>query len=225
MKTSKSSDAAERSANKGGRPRRGGAKSGSPVKYVVDATKHLGLVGQIVGTFLRAPPNVPLEDTQQWSDAILGLLEACRNFDASRGFEFSTYATHCIRNALRTANRLRNADVRKVNNHFLFFSEIESGREHDPDFKHADEVLGLAAREPLDFSSIEIVREGMRLLPERLLRFVHLKFWEGKTLNEIGNAETPRVSRERVRQLLEQAFAIMRRERSAPPQRPHNSQP
>lgn len=64
------------------------------MEYVVNPTEHLGLLRTIVKPLVRR--GVPIEDTEVYSEAMIGLLRACQTFDPSRGYKFSTYARPVI---------------------------------------------------------------------------------------------------------------------------------
>lgn len=80
--------------------------------YAIDPTEHLGLVCSVVAKF--ADRKTPLQDTEEYSDGILGLLSACEKFEKDKNVEFSTYAHGCILNAVLQGWRSRNK-FKKIN--------------------------------------------------------------------------------------------------------------
>ncbi len=62
--------------------------------------EHLGLVGKVVGRYIK--DRSPLEDSEEWSDGICGLLKAADKFKPELGFKFSTYAMKCIETEIKS---------------------------------------------------------------------------------------------------------------------------
>lgn len=70
-------------------------------------TEHAPLINRIAYHLIcRLPPSVQIEDLQQ--AGVIGLLEAARNYDASQGASFQTYAGIRIRGAM--LDELRKTD-------------------------------------------------------------------------------------------------------------------
>jgi RNA polymerase sigma factor (sigma-70 family) len=68
-----------------------------PSRSLVEA--HLPMARTLAGQLhRRVPARVGLDELE--SDAVYGLMEAARGFDASRGVSFRTYAGKCIRHAM-----------------------------------------------------------------------------------------------------------------------------
>ena len=59
---------------------------------------HLGLAFDYVLKYCKVKGSV--KDSEEYSDALLGLTQALDTFKHSKGTQFSTYATACIRNAV-----------------------------------------------------------------------------------------------------------------------------
>ncbi len=66
---------------------------------MIDITQHLGLARKAASRYARVQ-GVPIEDTEEYSEAVVALIRAAEQFDGSRGITFSTYATHKIRGYL-----------------------------------------------------------------------------------------------------------------------------
>jgi len=67
--------------------------------------EHIGLARDIALRY--TPRHQEVEDTEQYSDALLGLLKACRSYTSSLGFTFATWATKCINNEIWLGYRKR----------------------------------------------------------------------------------------------------------------------
>ena len=67
--------------------------------------EHLGLVGKVVARYIK--DRIPLEDSEEWSDGVVGLLRAAERFKPELGFKFSTYAVKLITNEVKSGLRTR----------------------------------------------------------------------------------------------------------------------
>ena len=112
--------------------------------------RHLPLVRRVVGRLaVQLPPNVGREDLEEVG--ILGLLNAAKNFDPSRGASFRTFAYIAIQGAV--LDELRRLDVlpRSRRDGVRSFEAAKTalterlGRE--PTFLEVQEELGLTAPE------------------------------------------------------------------------------
>ncbi len=68
--------------------------------------ENLGLAYSAALEFVQ-PRKVAVEDTEEYADALEGLWKACETWDESLGNRFSTYAHHCMRNAILDGRRNR----------------------------------------------------------------------------------------------------------------------
>lgn len=77
----------------------------------IDPLDHIGLAHAVCRR--HVPDGVPLQDSDVYSEALIGLMKAARNFDPSRGYQFSTYASRVMRGemAWRWKQRYRQAAV------------------------------------------------------------------------------------------------------------------
>ena len=61
----------------------------------INPADHISLAASLSLPYARRQ-QIPIEDTEQFADALLGLCVAAQRFDPARGYQFSTYASHCI---------------------------------------------------------------------------------------------------------------------------------
>lgn len=125
-------------------------RAGKPDSVEALVKGHLPLVRRVVGRLaVQLPPTVGREDLEEVG--ILGLLNAAKNYDASRGASFRTFAYIAIQGAV--LDELRRLDVlpRGRRDGVRAFEEAKStltertGRE--PNFLEIQEELGLTAPE------------------------------------------------------------------------------
>lgn len=128
----------------------------------------------VVSIAQRMKSPVPIEDRVSYG--VIGLIRAVENFDASRGYRFSTYATPCIKqfifeavyqfNIIRTPRHAMGGE-----NQAAVFLEASLADEQSGLDQHADH------REP----SIEHVDRAdtiefcLQKLPPRMAKFVRLR--------------------------------------------------
>lgn len=72
----------------------------------VKAENHLGLVAMIAKPYAAAT-KTSLMDSEVFSDGCLGLMNAIDDFDESLGYQFSTFASKCIRTAIHDGLKRR----------------------------------------------------------------------------------------------------------------------
>lgn len=155
--------------------------------------ENYGLVNWMV-TRLQAYPEVrQLGREDAVGVAQLALLNAAARYDPGRGVRFSTYASIAIRNDVLHAacqsgsahwpeyvRRLPEGDPRRV----------DAERVRRSCRLPAGDVLpaGFASREEPRLSEIDaaIVREALERLPERELVVLYGRFWEKRTLRDLG---------------------------------------
>jgi len=151
---------------------------------------NLGLVRRVSSKYSKTPQ----DEEDFFSEGCLALIDAVEMFDPERGFQFSTYATSCIRNRLFRLFRRRN---------------------HAPAEVLFDQTL--LEREPARLSSDhhqldqcrKLAQAVLRDLPDREREFVKLRFGLDSTrrprsYREI--AEAAGLSKERVRQIVNQVI-------------------
>jgi RNA polymerase primary sigma factor len=143
--------------------------------------------------------------------ATLGLYRAARVFDPARGVRFSAFAWHYLRATVFSA--LADSDFIRVPRH-LPAEERQALRERLAPVSlfqrwqdgHREDAAAPAAPEADE--DLAAVREAVEGLPPRLRRVIRLRYYDGKTLEQIGHAVG--VTRERARQLVEQALEELR---------------
>lgn len=146
--------------------------------------------------------------------ALYGLVKASKKFDPSRGFKPTTYAWPSILREIINVQRKMRSDT------------ILSGCGHKPKY-HVPEV-GFFSQRPREICDMddggfclddsqqqwelnEIRDEAnalMGLLTERQKQIIRMRFFKGMSLCRI--AQRIRVSKERVRQIIEAALSVMR---------------
>jgi RNA polymerase sigma factor (sigma-70 family) len=62
----------------------------------------------------------PIKDSDEFSDACVGLIQANENYNPDLGVKFSTYAYRCMNNAIINGIRKRN----RINQHFSVIEEV-----------------------------------------------------------------------------------------------------
>ena len=82
----------------------------------IDPVQHLGLVHHIVARFFRnKSKGLPIKDTEEYSDGVVGLLIASERYDSSKhDVEFSTYAFKCIKTEILSGLRRRKRGFQEV---------------------------------------------------------------------------------------------------------------
>lgn len=136
-----------------------------------------------------------------------GLKHAATRFDHSCGLKFITYAQHCIdgyiknhiRSALSITSNSEKVHIKRHGGTPMKFSAFADDSEFDVrDHRTVDGG-------ERDFQ--ETVERMLSLLDPRSAAIVRARFLEGATLQEIGDQH--RISRERVRQIIERARAAL----------------
>jgi RNA polymerase sigma factor (sigma-70 family) len=168
----------------------------------IDASKHFGLVAMIAGRCCRLRPNEKLEETEEFSDGLVGLSKAIRLFKLALGCKFSTFAFYCIRNEIwSSAKRRRVAQGGSIP--LSTFDTEDCGFEMgelDPALDNFDinaQMRDIITISPKDEHSLA-----------RKKRVLEMLFFEGYTLKEAGLELG--VCRERIRQIKEEALEHFR---------------
>ncbi|MDC0273187.1 MAG: sigma-70 family RNA polymerase sigma factor [Planctomycetaceae bacterium] len=138
------------------------------------------------------------DETELYSEGCLALMDAVEKFDPERGFQFSTYATTCIRNRLYRLFKNRN---------------------RGPIFLSIDEEVQAVSNssEEITFldDSRKTVQTILRELSDRERELIELRFGlddQRKPRSYRQVAEQVGLSKERVRQLVQQAILTIQTE-------------
>lgn len=157
---------------------------------MIKAEEHFGLVAKLAMKYARKKQNERIEDTEEFSDGLVGLVRAMNRFKPELGYAFSTYAFYCIRNAIWAGcNRRRPHEANFTPMSCWEDTEIDPGYE-DPEY------LG---------DMVEQIKEFMVIKPTDSEQIVRRKFilreifYQNRTLKDIGNEIG--LSKERIRQL------------------------
>jgi RNA polymerase sigma factor (sigma-70 family) len=109
-------------------------------------------------------------------------------YDSSKG-AFSTFITHCM--------------MREV------IKEFKPHQRNTPKGNRVELTENIEAKEETNMAEVqEDIEKRMACLNDREKQIIHQRFWEDKTLEEI--AKPIGLSKERVRQILEECFLKMR---------------
>lgn len=187
-------------------------------RWEIDLKEHFGLARMWALKFVRRMigPHLKLEDTEEYADALLGLVEASRRYDPTRGFRFSTFATWWLRQSVNRGRDDRGTShnpKRKRRGEELLFSQMACNTDvQDEPFEIAidpidsDEACEVAISDP--FLGMWKILEMVANFRER--RLLYKIAVSDMTLEEVAAEETPRITRERVRQIVLRATTRLR---------------
>lgn len=178
-------------------------------------TRNLGLVHHMARHFSLAGED--LDDLV--GEGILGMMEAAKRYDPTQGTRFGTWASHWVMRSILMAT-YRKGLLDKPSRHrngyghrkpqagevISIDSRIPGMREHVGDHlsdPRATEAFELAST--CRYARWLLTNSG---LTDRELRVITERFWEDRTLLEVG--KRMRLSRERVRQIEALAIEKMR---------------
>lgn len=183
---------------------------------------HMGLVVSIAKRCVRVCSHLDFDDLL--NEGVFGLMKALEKFDPERGFAFSTYATHWVRQSIRRAIHNRDRAVRvPVWRADRLQAAGELKRERlaslaaplSEDGSTLAEILP-ADDEPADeraerLEREELARAALDLVDERQRAILVARFWGEQTLQQVGAVQPVPVSRERIRQIESEALEALRR--------------
>lgn len=162
----------------------------------INPADHIGLACKIAQRFTTERP---IEDTDTFGDAMIGLMLAANCFDPSLGFKFSTFAWRVIRQNIVHGYMKRNRHARNNSATRVLFV--------DPDLLVSQRDSGQPL-EPIDTEDlIAKMRSKISNLPPQYAK-VLLGRLDGNKLHEIGDEMG--VTRERVRQIQVSATGMLR---------------
>lgn len=185
----------------------------------INPLDHMGLVHSVVVRMGYHQSNTDYDDAVQ--DGSLGLLHAVEKFDLSKGVKFSTYASHIIWAYVMRARAVgvpehayfRDlAGARAVQRPMQF---MLTGPGADFSSEFAVPAPGTPISDSLESAEVsERLAAAMESLPTRDRQILFLKYWQGWTLKEIGNAVRSRggrtLGKERIRQCINAAEEKLR---------------
>lgn len=139
----------------------------------IKAEDHLGLVRSIVCKYI--PSGIKIDDTEEYSDGLIGLFNAIKKFDPER-HKFSTFAFQCIKNSVIQGIRARKRKKRIALNPIPLDVDIAKNEKDEIDFSSIVECL---MTEHPDDTKTDI--ENKKILYEH---YVNGKTWDaiGKEL-------------------------------------------
>ena len=155
---------------------------------------HLPLVGTIARALSRGLPST-VELDELVNDGVLGLIDAMRRYDPSRGVGFPTYAGHRIRGAILDGLRTRDPlprRVRRARKRAIAAAGCASaaGGVQLLELDEAltlpeDEALGPEAR-AIEADLLRLAWNGLAVLPPRDRQVLTLRLVAGLTLREVA---------------------------------------
>lgn len=139
----------------------------------INIQDHIGLAYTIARRY--APKGIPVRDSDQFSDALLGLVNASTSFNCEKHCKFSTFAYTCIVNQIRHCWRDRN---KRINADYI--EELEE-TELEKVFYENKEDPQISLEECLEdhVDDTDMDRENKSILRSHYL--------DGKTWQEIGD--------------------------------------
>lgn len=157
-----------------------------------------------------------------------GLCRAACRYDPRRVFihdgkekraKFSTYAVPVMLDAM--SRLCRHAFVITMPQYVCQLRKDRIGNHHLAALDQVAQTVALSEEAPITrdyrrkpsvelphYDEIALVRRCLEVLPKRLRQLIHMRFYQGRTLVQVG--AVMRISKERVRQLQDQAFTLMR---------------
>jgi RNA polymerase primary sigma factor/RNA polymerase sigma factor len=163
---------------------------------MINLQDHFGLVGKITKKYIRLQPGQRMDETEEWGDGMVGLVEAGKAFKPELGFQFSTFAYWCIRNSILkgiTSRALHQRPSISLDDTFVAAAKKDKGIQQ--------------------FDAEDLTKTIFQLMDRRTKFVLQRNVMEGVVLREVG--EEMGICKERVRQLrnagLEQARKICER--------------
>lgn len=152
---------------------------------------HIGLACMVAGKFTTLHP---IEDSEQFGDAMIGLMKAVEKFRPELGFKFSTFAFHVIKREVIAGWKRRRNDTTRISSTFL--EDIPARRES------FDVASGVDTQD-----LIATMLEKVSILPPREQTVIRARL-QGRKFREI--AESLGCSKQRVQQLEDRATRLLR---------------
>lgn len=157
--------------------------------------------------------NVDVDDLMQ--EGRLGALTAAQKFDPTKGAKYFTYAVYWIRHRMDRFVKNCAKDVRvpvhRFWEHKTFENSLDAPVGEDGDATLGD-LMGVeegVTHEADKADRVELLQAALAKLPERERGVLHARFFQDKTLKEIGSGLG--VSRQRARQIEFKALKTLRK--------------
>jgi len=161
-------------------------------KHGATAAESLGLAYTITSRFLPGRSN--LADTQEFSDACLGLVKAERGYNSS--YKFSTFAMSCMKKEMINGIKYKNTQKRSRANEYDGEIDFNLVVDWNPETHTSLELRDICDR-------------LLSMLDDRSKSMLHDYYFEGLLLSEV--AKKNKISGERVRQIIEKALLKIKR--------------
>ena len=178
--------------------------------YENDLAKWQPLVWYVVNRFRNRLP-VSVSDDELFSAGMVGLMNASRSYDSSKGATFKTYAYHRIRGGILD-------DLRRLD--FLPRTQREKAKAAGVDApafvtlpvdENGEEFLAAGEKEAEceNMELMELIRNRIQDLPEKMRQVMTLYYSEGQRMRDIG--EELGLTESRVSQIHTNAIQRLRR--------------
>lgn len=166
------------------------------IQPAINAAEHLQLAKTVAFSMARKESHVtPVEDTEAYADAVVGLVKAANKFDVSRGLQFSTLAWRACLNQMISSIRVR--------------TRWRESQRWGVRETRLTELQASFVEQPEQTSNVELidaVRQAVAELPHELRLIIQMRM-ENITQREIGEALGR--STQRVQQLEVKAHRIL----------------
>ena len=157
-----------------------------PAENNIGVESNLKLALKVAYRYVKS--DQPVKDSDEFSDACIGLMQASENYNPNLGVRFSTYAYRCMSNAIINGIRKRN----RTNKHFSVIEEI-------------NDLEGKIIKE----DNVDVVEKLISGLEGRNKDVVVSHYLEGETFASIGRRLG--VTRSAISQTCNKALSKMRK--------------
>ena len=156
---------------------------------MIKAEDHIGLVVMLATKYRKHHKHLPIYDSEEYADGLLGLARAINGFKPDNGNSFGTYAWHCIRNSIIRGRKER-ARIKEID-----LEEIEVEAKHQD---YIESNYSLAVMDKPD--------DDDRL--KRMKYIVREYVIMDRSLEDVGGDLG--ISRERARQIKNDALLLLK---------------
>lgn len=167
-----------------------------------------GLVSALVGRIMRLFPKLPagIDRDDLESFGYIGLVQAARAYDPTRGVAFSTYAYHCIENTIRA--QLQRASRREFDCLSLdaLVGDDEDGT---PLAEMIPDQTADAERQAIDSAEQDRIRRTVLSLPPSLAEIIQDLYFSQRSAAEVARRHG--ISTQRVQSLHRRGLTALRR--------------